>query len=529
MNKISYLKATILLTLTVAVFVACDDDYNVLGTDIVGVDNFGFGDTVTYDAKTTSLDLGAVESSDLPIVPFGVYNNPVFGLMEANYVTQLEMDAATEGITSVNPTIDLTKNPEIVSVILRVPYISKLISTNADLSGNYELDSIYGPSQYTPMNLSVYESGYFMRDVDPADQSVQSYYSDQSPLFESYLVGNRLNDDSDAVQNDNFTFSSAATTVTKYSSTGDETPTFKEPAIKLKLNAAFFNQKILRAPAGKLLNNNVFKDYFRGIYFKVEQNAANPGNLAMLNFKKGIITVNYKEDGVDGKVFKRIILNMTGKSASLVKQANPNIGPDPTKLFIKGGANNSMAVIDLFTADQLTEIRNNNWLINDASLTFTIDNALMNGTSNPVIPAASEQPLRVYLYDLTNNRQIIDYALDASPGTNSAKYSKRLFGGIIKKDAAGRGTSYTIRLTNHVRNIAKLDSTNVKLGLVVTEDINTITNKKIKNPALGGTLKVIPTMSIVHPLGTVLFGSDAIEALRPKFKIYYTTPTPKQN
>ena len=55
------------------------------------------------------------------------------------------------------------------------------------------------------------------------------------------------------------------------------------------------------------------------------------------------------------------------------------------------------------------------------------------------------------------------------------------------------------------------DSTNVRLGLVVTEDINNVSNKKIKNPALGGTLKVIPTMSIVHPLGTVLYGSDASE------------------
>jgi hypothetical protein len=72
------------------------------------------------------------------------------------------------------------------------------------------------------------------------------------------------------------------------------------------------------------------------------------------------------------------------------------------------------------------------------------------------------------------------------------------------------------------------DSTNVRLGLVVTEDINNVTNKKIKNPALGGTLKVIPTMSIVHPLGTVLYGSDATDvSKRPKFEIYYTEP--KQN
>ena len=36
------------------------------------------------------------------------------GLTEANFVTQLELDADTEGISSINPTIDLTKNPEVI-------------------------------------------------------------------------------------------------------------------------------------------------------------------------------------------------------------------------------------------------------------------------------------------------------------------------------------------------------------------------------------------------------------------------------
>ena len=29
-------------------------------------------------------------------------------------------------------------------------------------------------------------------------------------------------------------------------------------------------QKLLNAPAGKLVDNNEFKDYFKGIYFKIE-------------------------------------------------------------------------------------------------------------------------------------------------------------------------------------------------------------------------------------------------------------------
>ena len=96
-------------------------------------------------------------------------------------------------------------------------------------------------------------------------------------------------------KNDNFKFSREETTTTKYTTDDVGTPTVATPAMKLQLKKEFFNQKILRAPAGKLLNNGVFKDYFRGLYFKVEKNGTNSGNLGMLNFRGGIITINYKE------------------------------------------------------------------------------------------------------------------------------------------------------------------------------------------------------------------------------------------
>ncbi len=523
MNKISYFKSITLLALATVFFIACDDDFNVLGADIVGIDNFGFGESVRYEAKTTNVYLGAVESSDLPVNPFGIYNNPVFGEMTANYVTQVQL-------ATVNPTIDLSKNPQILSVVMRIPYFSRQTGTNSDGTGIYELDSIYGPASFSPMKLKVYESSYFMRDVDPIDQSVQSYYSDQDALFGANPASDVLNT-GDASENENFTFSNRYSTVTTYDpNNGTQTNTNLAPAIMLNLSKAYFDQKIFHAPAGKLLNNNVFKDYFRGLYFKVEKNGDNSGNLAMLNFKGGTITINYSEGAPGSLKYKTIVLNMTGKTASLVNQTS-SVTPDSELLYIKGNANNSMAVIDLFgnkvlpdgtTINELTELRSKKWLINDASLTFTIDTEKMNQPS-------TAQPLRVYLYDLNNNRQLIDYALDVTSGTSSTKYNKHTFSGIIKKDANGRGLTYKIRITNHIINLMKQsDSTNVRLGLVVTEDINTVTNKKIKNPALGGTLKVIPTMSVVHPLGTVLYGSDAADvSIRPKFEIYYTEP--KQN
>jgi hypothetical protein len=66
------------------------------------------------------------------------------------------------------------------------------------------------------MKLSVYESGYFMRDTDPMGGFVQpqKYFTDQNSDFDDVKNPNRLNDDSNAAQNDKFFFDPAEHVVT---------------------------------------------------------------------------------------------------------------------------------------------------------------------------------------------------------------------------------------------------------------------------------------------------------------------------
>ncbi len=518
MNKNSFFKS-LLFAFTIVCFVACDNDYNVLGTDIVGVDNFEFGTPITYQVKTTNVNTGVAESTNLPINPLGIYNNPVFGLTKANFVTQVQL-------ASVDPTIDLTLAPEILDVVLNVPYFSERTGTGTDGKGIYKLDSIYGPDPVSKMKLSVYESGYFLRNINPVDQLTQAYYTDNAD-FESNIIGAPLYDSSTTTQNDDFVFSNIYTNKKTYTDSGTATETEAAPALNLNLSKEFFTAKIFNAPAGKLLNNNVFDDYFRGLYFKVENDGSEPGNLAMLNFKTGTITISYREQTSATNtawVYKTMVLNLTGSTASLIEQGPAPVVSTPGEVVLKGGANNSMAVVDLFGPGELEQLKANNWLINDASLTFTIDKAKMSN---------AKEPLRVYLYDLNNRRPLIDYSADASTSPAKPKFDKLVFGGIIKRESGSgtvderRGVSYKIRLTKHIIQMVKVDSTNVRLGLVVTEDIRTATNKRLKNTAAEG-IKVIPTMSVLHPLGTILYGSDYPDvALRPKFEIYYTKP--KQN
>jgi hypothetical protein len=146
--------------------------------------------------------------------------------------------------------------------------------------------------------------------------------------------------------------------------------------------------------------------------------------------------------------------------------------------------------------------------------------------------AGAAEPNRIYLYDLNNHLPIIDYYFDNSVAAN-AKLNKGIHGGILEKEIASstvdkRGIKYKIRLTNHLRNLISKDSTNVRLGLVVSESIANTLNSKLKIPTFESINK-IPTASVMNPLGTVLFGNNIPSgnpnfAKRLKLEIYYTKP-----
>lgn len=508
---------SIVFSLLFGVFISCDNDTNELGADIVGDGNFETGTPEFFDVNVQSVATGAVETLDLPVNALGIYENPVFGTNESNLAIQVQLN-------TINPTFDSALEPVLDSVILTIPYFSRRLSVGTDGQSTYELDSIYGPANGR-IKLGVYESKYYIRDIDPQTQQIQRYYSDQDSEFDA-LKGVRLNDAADANQNDNFFFDPA-----EIVENGEVTPENQNPskvrsapAMRLVLNKDFFIDKIINAPPGKLLNNTVFKEYFRGLYLKVESSSANPGNLAMLNVKAGKITIRYsqKKSVTDANREKKsLVLNLNGKSVGFFKTglAQPTIDE---RVYLKGGSG-SMAVIDLFGSNPntLAELRANKWLVNDASLTFFIDRDAM-GTS-------AAEPNRIYLYDLKNKRPLVDYFGDQSSAGSQPKFAKSVFGGIIKKSGE-RGDYYKIKITNHIRGlINNIDSTNVKLGLVVTENIADTQNKKLKSPITAFGVADLPSASIVNPLGTILFGSGANVPIekRIRLKIYFTKP--KQN
>lgn len=477
-------------------------------------------------------------------------------------------------LDTVNQTIGT--NPTVTKVELSLPYFSRLISKDATTGDStYELDSIQGFSivndkkVFNKIKLSVYENNYTLRDLDASLNflDVQRYYSGETSVFDTYKNPLRLNDDSNLSQNDEFIYSSAEIKTYKTVDGAQVVDTRSAPGMRLKLRNNFFQDKLFGAgAAGKLFNNSVFKDYFRGLYFKVDASPTSPnqGSMSLLNFKQGKIIVTYNvtvtsSTGVVSTKERKFAISLGGNSVNLLENenasaytsglaSNTNATTGAYNLFPKGGEG-SMSIIKLFgdldvrgysstgaptvgpngIPDELDDLRNpldgKKLLVNEANLTFFIDKDKMAGAA---------EPNRIYLYDLNNHRPIIDYYLDFSVANNT-KNNKYVHGGIIEKDAATsaynkRGIKYKVRLTNHIMNLISKDSTNVRLGLVVTESIGLASNSKLLNSISGANpFNKYPSAAVFNPLGTVLFGNnipvtDPNYAKRLKLEIYYTKP-----
>ncbi|MFN3755806.1 MAG: DUF4270 domain-containing protein [Flavobacterium sp.] len=532
-----------------ALLVSCDKDFLGLDSDIIGSGNYQFSLFNDASIKAYMQDLGPVQSNNMDVNPLGIYNHPVFGKNTAHFVTQLELSPQ-----NFNPTFG--DNIEVESVLLTVPYFNRRDAQGSDGASTFVLDSIYGVAE-SKMKLNIYENGFFLRALNPGSNFTQAerYYTNQQTDFDNVRLGadaegnavpfgSRLNNSEELSENDEFFFDRSEVVIVENEGEDNETTTRRAPEMRINLNNKYFEKKIF-SPAGAtaMTNNNTFRNYFRGLYFNIEQIPGEEGELALLNFKNGRIFITYSEDsedseGVVTRVEKFLELNLTGNTVSLQDFTNINpvyqnalsttnsVTGDP-KLFLKGGVGSS-AIIELFgpdldgngIADQLEEIRNNGWMINEANLTFYIDREGLGTTE--------KEPTRVMLYDLNNKRPLVDYFFDQSRNASKPKFDKVVHGGIIEKDLTdqlGRGKKYKIRITNHINNLIRTDSTNVKLGLVVTEDVRILSNAYRRNPQ-PGSFDRVPLSSVMSPSGTILFGNHPMvpEDKKLKLEIYYTKP-----
>ncbi|WP_420570809.1 DUF4270 domain-containing protein [Kordia sp.] len=541
MNKFKKtLSSGLVVLLMVLGFVACDDEFSTVGDEIIENNNFStelFADT---QIRAYNKRLNPVQSNGMPVYQLGKNVDPVYGTTFSSLTVQASL-------VSDNPTFgdksqededeDMTDFEEmevVTEVFLNIPYFSTS-TVNDDGEIEVEVDSLYGATE-VPFRLRVQELTYFLRAIDE-NGDPQAYFSDQD--FSSN-VGVTLYD------NPAYLIDKDQVEVIETDANGEivrdenDEPVIEEtlsPRIRVELDAAFFQQRIIDNEGSiKLSNNNVFRaeDLFRGLHITADNAEA----LMMLDFQNANIEVNYVYQKVntqgntdpsdDQAEPEKASFTLSLSTANIVNTfSTPTFTQDVTanenNLFLKGGEG-SMSIIELFgpdtdnngVADQLEEIRENGWLINDANLVFYVNR-------DTQVDAAID-PQRIYLYNMNDNVPLDDYVVDQSVNPTSPSLSKVVHGGILELDDNDEPLLYKIRLTEHINNLIRKDSTNVKLGLVSSSDIRVITSGRVQ--ATGTEDEFVPTVSNMNPFGTVLYGSTPAspEDKRLKLEIFYSIP-----
>lgn len=566
----------ILLSLSIVVglltVVSCDKDYNSIGSDIIGNGHYEFDKFSVANINAYIKETGPVQTNNLSLNSLGVYTNPAFGETTSSFVTQLEL-------STVNPNfgelIDIQAND---SVYLYVPYFSHLDEAGVGNQANtFILDSIHGDLAST-IDLKIYENKYYISSFNTTDPSQnQKYFSDQKDIIEGPIGANsHLNTASDVSENAQFRFKNNEIIFYKRDSDGnflnsDDEITYDvdsrvvkkrlAPGMWINLDKVFFKNLLANTPQSNLINNDAFKQYFKGLYFKATKNASESGALSKLNFSNGYIVVQYHSRPLDSEpdvevTKKSYQFNLKGNTinffdnnfSSNYQDALNNEGSVlESKLYLKGG-NGSVAFVDLFRSDsptdnqeiplELQQMIDAGYLINDAILTFYIDRSAMSqediGNGLKV-----QEPERIYVYDAVSNDVILDYSSDSSVSLNP-KFNKNIFGGIILREAieGGRGIKYSVRLLEYIKKIMNDNVANsnkhFKLGVSVTESISEVQYATLKNAT--DDFSLVPVASVMNPLGTILYSPTSTETfvdsnnneipMKLKLEIYYTKPKP---
>ena len=309
-------------------------------------------------------------------------------------------------------------------------------------------------------------------------------------------------------------------------------------------------QEILDKEGDEELSSNLnFTNYFRGLHLQLEPLEAEQLllllNLADTAGGNANIEVNYNFDTIDTsddtnpvmvtqeETFTMNLLTGGGITPIIGNAVNTLIndeypaaiadaldnGENASRIFLKGSAG-SFAEIQLFgeddeTANQIIEeIRSNNWIINEANLTFYVDRELLN-TAGEVI-----DPPRLYLYDFSDNSVI--FSLASENATSDTRFGRFLDYDGFLNTSNDEGFSYTFRITDHINNIIIREEENVPLGLTMTPDVRIAA---AQNAMLEDGEREIPVAPNIMPLSTVLFGSNVSEEnqnQRLRLQIFFT-------
>jgi len=527
---------------------SCEKDFTSIDSDVINSDNAINFETnsIEYPIVMHSKIVDPVQSNNLPSFLLGYNNHAIYGESTSSFLGQMVPDQYSP---------DFGDNVVLDSVVLTIPYFSRGVETSDEDDITYELDSVYGGS---PIKLSIYRNNFFLRSFDPYGEfdDIQKYYSngslsDSESISQGQLEGELLFEIGD------FAPSASQINLTEVDTLGDTFVSQKiAPALRFRLDTPdddYWQNLIFENENDPVLNNeNNFKEFFRGLYVKVE-GINSEGSMMLLNLASTNtnLTIHYTSDtpitsetdtgNIDDITsyqndyvinFSGVLLNIFDNNFSIDVSSSDEVNGDEN-IYLKGGEG-YIGMVDLFNGtvenemgdqvdafdhfksffyDDISESPLK--LINEAYIEFYVNQNLN----------LENEPDRIYLYNYEQNTSLIDYFIDQSVSstTINAKINHLEPLQRVDDDPEGQGIKYKIRITEHLNNIILRDSTNARLGLGVINDIAATSFFSILNE--GEEVVELASGTILSHKGTILHGNQSQqEDKRPKIKIYYTEP-----
>jgi hypothetical protein len=483
-NALKYLGLFSIVFFTI---ISCEKEIESIGVNLVDSDNFTTDKKIT-EVITANKNIDKVPSNGIAQYLLGVYSDNEFGTLKASIVSQLNLPVTAEAY-------NYGTNYGIDSVLMFIPYQStKSADKYSDGKPKFSIDSVFGNPD-VEFQLGIYELKTYLNTLDPNDPSKPAiYYSDKE--FQKgdtpFYLGNFKVNPNDTVAYIKRYMPNGVTSYTK----DTIKQTDKSPTIKIPLNENLVKQIFVNNAAGaefQSLDN--FQRYFRGFYIEATALTSNKSHLISLAMANAKMVIYYSKDEDEGATVDLNGNKINGelgvrtkhsyefafgsiKSNMLKRDLAPHQSGED-RLYIQGAAG-SIATIKLFNNENLVDLQDNNWLINDANLIFYVD---QNAASNIA-------PEQLFIYNYSDNLQFTDVMTE---GIDAA-------GGKLERDVDGKPYRYVFKITDYISRLLKTDEPLelVEIGL------------KVYNPS--DTPSAIDDIKVRDyswtPKGVVLFGDD---------------------
>lgn len=378
-KKSAYLGVVILF---ITAIISCEKDFTDIASNVVTNSKFDTKDTiieviVTNKAITNVRADGLAIGGTLGQYLLGVYNNPNYEKVEASIVSQLAIDANINVADKTYGT-DTTVVTTIDTVFLKLPYQATL---KADTTADYDLDSIIGDPTKA-FNFNLYRTETYMNRLDPVDPSKTNEYLSNHAY---QIIPGELNaqvdyqfkpDANDTLMVYKRRLSNGLVYQSDTLRLTNNNPFARIPLDEAKIKALFVDQY----GSANFESQEAINEYIKGLYLEAK---GNEGSLIGFNITSTDATlrpsleIRYTNTILkNGSVVVDTIMKsnsflLSNFSTSLYKMEEKTY-PNDNNIVVQGAAGN-MAQIEMLTGTQLNDLRSKNWLINEASLTFYVN------------------------------------------------------------------------------------------------------------------------------------------------------------